>query len=155
MCPLFGEFAPEPSSPRVDDARKRREFEEEFKRSYDQRNRMLPPAEIERRNRAMQTADYFLNLHKQQEAQEAADLARRLAAQKAREDAERQQREREQRRRDFAFGESQVDALLDEHGATAAERSRVSQAIVESGQDINDPQVTWFFLMKVRGEENE
>src|ERR1700749_3348586 len=102
MSPLGGErYAPEPGPLRTADAQERRRFEEEFKKNLDPTiGRELTPREKQIRERA----DYFLNLHKQEEAREAADKARRLAARKAREadakrreDMDRERRELQQR----------------------------------------------------------
>jgi hypothetical protein len=111
MSPLFNErYAPEPGFVRSDDARKRREFEEEFKRGFDpQRNRMLSPAEIERRDRTMAAANYWLDKHNQEEAREIAEKNRRLAAQKARQEAERKARDLHQRRAQWEFNEGLID----------------------------------------------
>lgn len=150
---LYGEnFAPEPGPLRTADAQERRRFEEEFKRNFDPTiGRQLTPRE----KAARAAADYWLDKHKQEEAREAADKARRLAAQKAREAAERQQEERRQKRAQFEFKETQIDSMLDTHGATPEERTAVSQAIVTSGRDINDPQNHWHELMKLRSQRTE
>jgi hypothetical protein len=148
--PLAGEnYAPEPGYVRSEDARQRRLFEEEFSKNSDPTSgRQLTPRE----KAARAAADYWLDKHKQEEARESADKVRRLAAQRAGQDAERQQEEREQRRRDFAFRESQVDALLASHGTSEHERAAISQAIASAGKDINDPTVTWMALMQLRAK---
>jgi hypothetical protein len=121
MSPLAGErYAPEPGPLRTADAQERRRFEEEFKTNFDPTlGRELTPRERQLRERA----DYFLNLHRQEEAREAADKARRLAAQKAREadakrreDADRRQRELQQKRAQFELAESLEEDLRERMG---------------------------------------
>ena len=128
---LAGEnYAPEPGFLRTADAQERRRFEEEFKKNFDSTiGRELSPRERQLRERA----DYFLNLHKQEEAQEAADKAQRLAAQKARQDAERQQEERRQKRAQFEFNEALIDREISD--LTDEEKRQLGDKL---GQRITD-----------------
>jgi hypothetical protein len=107
MSPLAGElYAPEPGPLRTADAQERRRFEEEFKKNFDPTlGRQLTPREKQLRERI----DYFLNLHKQEEAREVAEKARRLAAQRARQEAERKARDLQQRRAQWEFNEGLID----------------------------------------------
>lgn len=133
MSPLFNErYAPDPGPMRTADAQERRRFEEEFRKNFDPTiGRQLTPQEKANRERA----DYFLNLHKQEEAQEVAEQARRLAAQKAREDAERKARDLQQRRAQWEFNEALIDREIADLGDD--EKRQLGEKLGPRITDIN------------------
>src|SRR5256885_736062 len=134
MSPLAGErYAPEPGPLRTADAIERRRFEAEFHKNFDSTiGRQLTPREKVIRERI----DYFLDLHKQEEAQDAADKARRLAAQKAREDADRKARDLQQRRAQWEFNEGLIDREIAD--LTADERRQLGEKLGPRFTAIND-----------------
>jgi hypothetical protein len=133
MSPLAGEnYAPEPGYVRSEDARQRRLFEEEFRKNFDPTiGRQLTPRE--KASRA--AADYWLDKHKQEEAQEAAEQARRVAAQKAREDAERKARDLQQKRAQWEFNEGLIDREIAD--LTDDEKRQLGEKLGPRITDIN------------------
>jgi len=133
MSPLAGErYAPEPGPLRTADAQERRRFEEEFKKNFDSTiGRELTPRE----KAARAAADYWLDKHKKEEAQEVAEHARRLAAQKAREDAERKARDLQQKRALWAFNESLIDREIAD--LTDDEKRQLGEKLGPRITDIN------------------